>query len=141
VVVTNGDGQSATLASSFTFNPPPGAFTVTPASVPRIGGNTTTISGSNFVSGATVKFGGIAATSVSFVNSSTLSVVTPAQNAGTYDVVVTNPDGQTATLSSGMTFTNVAPGVSSLTPNKGSVSGNTPVTITGQNFDAFYNYP
>ena len=60
------------------------------------GGDVILVNGANFVSGATVTFGGTAGT-VTIVSAAQLSVVTPAKAAGTYDVVITNPDGQAVT--------------------------------------------
>ena len=60
-----------------------------------------TITGANFVNGATVSIGGVAATGVSFVNATTLTATTGAHATGTVNVVVTNPDAQTGTLTNG----------------------------------------
>jgi hypothetical protein len=65
------------------------------------------VSGTGFVNGATVSFGGISATSATFGSSISLSAVPPDHAAGTVDVVITNPDGQSATLPGGYTY--VAP--------------------------------
>jgi hypothetical protein len=134
VVVKNADGQSATLSGGYTYNAPPGIVSVTPSSVLKTGGDAVTISGFNFFASSTVSFGGVSAQSVTYVNSSTLSVVTPVQNTGTYNVVVTNPDGQIATLTNGITFMNPPPSVISIAPNNGSAAGGTSVTITGSGF-------
>jgi PKD repeat protein len=66
------------------------------------------IAGANFVSGATVSFGGSAATGVSFVDSGTLNATTPAHSAGAVDVSVTNPSGG-GTGTAGAAFTYVQP--------------------------------
>lgn len=50
------------------------------------------------MSGATVSFGGTAASGVSFVSSTGLKATTPAHGAGTVSVAVTNPDGGSADL-------------------------------------------
>jgi hypothetical protein len=68
-----------------------------------------TISGANFVAGATVTLGGVAATSVNVTGGSTISAVSPAHAAGTVDVTVTNSDGQSATLVNGYTYTQSSP--------------------------------
>jgi hypothetical protein len=68
------------------------------------GGTPITISGSNFLSGAAVTIGGAPATSVVFVNANTLTAVTPANSAGVIDVVVTNPNTLSGTLSNGFTY-------------------------------------
>ena len=61
------------------------------------------ISGTDFVSGATVTFAGAAAT-VGAVTSTSITVTTPAGAAGAADVVVTNPDNQSSTLTGGFTY-------------------------------------
>jgi hypothetical protein len=70
------------------------------------------ISGSNFLAGAGVSFGGTAAGSVSVVNSSTITAATPAHAAGAVSVVVTNSDGQSGTLASGFTYTSTSGSIS-----------------------------
>ena len=104
VVVTNPDGQSATLANSFTYTAAPPSITgVSPTSGSRFGNTSVTISGSNFVSGAVVTFGGSNA-SVRSLSSTSIRVRTPSHAAGTVNVVVTNPSGQSATRTNGYTF-------------------------------------
>jgi len=134
VVITNYDGQSATLTGSYTFNEPPTVSSITPASSLAAGGITVTISGSDFLQTPIVKFGKINATSVSRVDASTLSVVVPAHAVGTYDVIVINPDMQADTLTNAFTFIELAPTISSISPDNGPTSGGTNVTITGTNF-------
>ncbi len=64
------------------------------------------ISGSSFVSGATAKIGTTNLTSVVVVNSTTIIASVPTGiTAGTYNVVVTNPDTQLGTLTNGWTST------------------------------------
>jgi hypothetical protein len=73
----------------------PSAFAVngiSPNNGPTSGGTAVTITGNLFQSGATVTIGGSPATSVVFVNATTLTAVTPAHAAGKAGVVVTNPD-------------------------------------------------
>ena len=55
----------------------------------------------------TVTFDGILASSVVVVNSTTITAITPAHSAGTVNVVVTNEDGSTSTLTNSYTY--VAP--------------------------------
>jgi len=105
VVVTNPDGQSGTLGNGFTYLAP--ALTISGVS-PNVGlttgGTAVTVSGGNFAAGAKLKFGGKLATSVVVVNSTTITANTPAHSAGTVDVVVTNPNGQSATLTGGFIY-------------------------------------
>jgi hypothetical protein len=81
-----------------------GVAGVTPSFGSTTGGTLLTIVGSSFQSGATVSVGGVAATGVVVVNSATLTATTGAHSAGAVDVVVTNPDTQSATLTGGFTY-------------------------------------
>ncbi len=85
-------------------NPAPSVTSVSPNSGPAGGGTAVTVSGSNFLAGASVSFGGSAASSVTVVNSTTITATTPAHAAGAVNVVVTNSDGQSGTLPSGFTY-------------------------------------
>ena len=101
VVVTNTDDvQSGSLSNGFTVTGnAPTLASITPSSGPTSGGTAVTIVGTNFVSGGSfgVKIGGASAPSVTWVNSTHITAVTPAGTAGTQNVVITNNDGQTAT--------------------------------------------
>lgn len=85
-----------------------GVTGVNPSSGPIAGGTAVTITGGGFVATPTVTFGGDAATSVVFVNSTTLTCDTPAHASGAVDVVVTNPDTSTATGSNAFTYIGAA---------------------------------
>jgi len=63
-----------------------------------------TITGTNFAAGATVTFGGTAATSVVVVNSTTITATTPAGSAGAVTVTVTNPGPRSGSLTNGFTY-------------------------------------
>jgi phosphatidylinositol-3-phosphatase len=76
-----------------------------------VGGTSITISGNNFVSGATVSLGGTLATNVVVANSTSISAITAPRSAGVVDVVVTNPDGQSGTLIQGFSYANPQPAV------------------------------
>lgn len=66
-----------------------------------------TISGIGFGDGATITFGGSAATSVVVEDQYTITCVTPAHAAGAVNVVVTNADATIAIITNGFTY--VAP--------------------------------
>ena len=83
---------------------PPTVTAISPTSGSTSGGTSVTITGTNFVSGATVSLGGSAATGVSVVSSTSITATTPAHAAGAVNVVVTNPDTQSGTLNSGFTY-------------------------------------
>jgi IPT/TIG domain-containing protein len=105
VVVTNPGGQSATLANGFRFvAPAPIVTSVAPTTGPTRGGTPVTLTGRNFVSGATVRFGGAAATAAVVVSATRITAVTPPHQRGTVNTVVTNPDGQSGTLANGFTY-------------------------------------
>ena len=73
---------------------------MSPNSGSTTGGTAVTITGTNFTAGATVTFGATAATNVVVVNSTTITVTTPAGSAGAVTVTVTNPGGQSGSLAS-----------------------------------------
>ena len=84
------------------------------------GGETITLTGSNFKAGATVTVGGTTAPSVSIVSSSSITFTTPAKTAGDYDVVVTNANGLAATIQNGISY-NGTPAFTTSAGNVGSV--------------------
>lgn len=135
VTVQNPDNQIGTLSSAFTYNPAPTINDVTPNAGPAGGGTPVTLTGSNYQSGATVSFGGVNSTAVTFINVTQLHALTPAHAAGAVNVVVTNPDSQSAMLSGGFTY-NVAPTIASASPSSGPAAGGTAVTITGTSFQS-----
>jgi hypothetical protein len=135
-------GAAATapnMAEFFTTTPntAPIISSLSPTSGPAGGGTTVTISGTSFATGATVTFGGTAATNVNVVGSTTITAVTPAHAGGAVNVVVTNPGGQSATSTNGYTYAAAAaPTVTSVTPTSGPTAGGTSVTISGTGFAA-----
>lgn len=84
-------------------NPPPVLTGVSPRSGPIAGGTAVTLTGTNFLTGAKVSFGGVAAV-VTSVSATTIGATTPPHKQGGVNVVVTDPDGQSSTLSSGFTY-------------------------------------
>lgn len=68
------------------------------------GGTAVDITGTGFTATPGVTFGGTAATSVVRVSATHVTCVTPAHAVGAVDVVLTNPDTQTATKSNGYTY-------------------------------------
>ncbi|MGH9858641.1 MAG: beta strand repeat-containing protein, partial [Candidatus Acidiferrales bacterium] len=135
VQVRNPDGQIATLSGTFSYTlvAPPNIQSVNPTSGPASGGTQVTITGADFVSGASVVMGGVAATGVTFVNATELTAVTPAHTPGVVSVVVRNPDNQTDTALNAFTYL-APPSMASITPTSGPAAGATTVTITGANF-------
>jgi hypothetical protein len=144
VTVTNPDGQSGTLASAFTVNaaPPPPPPTLSSISV--LSGQqgqtlSDTLTGTNFVTGATCSFGAGITVNSCTVNSATQMTanITIAGNAaiGTRNVTVTNPDTQSATLTNAFTVNQApAPTLSSISPTSGAQGQTLSDTLTGTNF-------
>jgi acid phosphatase len=87
-----------------TPNTAPNVSGATPSSGPVAGGTSVTISGTGFATGATVTFGGTSASAI-VAGSTTINAVAPAHTSGTVNIVVTNPDAQSGTLTNGYTFT------------------------------------
>jgi hypothetical protein len=137
IVVTNADAQFGTLPGGYTYNPNPAPTisSISPTSGPASGGTPVTITGTGFLSGATVTVGGTAATSVVVVGGASITANTPAHAAGAVSVVVTNTDAQSGTLTGGYTYNpNPAPTVTGISPATGPAAGGTSVTITGTGF-------
>jgi len=134
VVVTNTDSQNGTLTNGYSYtNPVPNVTSIAPKSGPAAGGTSVTITGTGFLSGASVSLGGTAATGVNVVSSTSITATTAAHAAGAVSVVVTNSDGQNGTLSNGFTYV-AAPTITAVNPATGPIGGGTGSTITGTNF-------
>jgi hypothetical protein len=102
---------------------------IVPNAGPTAGGTAVTISGTGFVSGATVTIGGAAATGVAFVNATTLTATTAAHADAVVDVTVKNPSNQGYTATSIYTYGTGIPPTPTPTPTATATA--TPVpTIT-----------
>ena len=113
-------------------SPAPSVTSVSPNTGPTAGGTSVTITGTNFASGATATFGGVPATNVTVVNSTTMTATTPAGIDGAATVTVSF-NGQSGSLTNGFAY--VAPlSIGSVSPNLGPTAGGTAVTITGAKF-------
>jgi hypothetical protein len=117
---------------SYTITAAPTVTAIAPASGTTTGGTAVTITGTNFLAGATVTIGGADAAGV-FVNATTITATTPAGTTGAKDVVVTTTSG-VGTLTGGFTYT-VVPAVTSVAPPQAN-AGETMslVTIGGTGF-------
>ena len=97
--ITSSDGtpQNAALTVVQLAAVPLGIGTIAPSTVAAAGGAALTIRGSGFQSATAVSINGKAAT-VTFKDSNTLLVVTPALTPGPQQITLTNPDGETVSL-------------------------------------------
>ena len=97
--------RTFTLTPSLTPTPIPGSPAVSaiaPSSGPSAGGTAVTLTGANFVAGATAKIGGVAATGVSVTDGNHIAATVPALTPGTLDdVTVTDPSTLSGTLQKG----------------------------------------
>ncbi len=85
---------------------------VAPSSGPMSGGTEVQITGRAFAQGATVTFGGIPATDVMVVDSSTIQATTPpVTRARSVEVFVENPDGSIGRISDGFIYEDLTPPV------------------------------
>jgi hypothetical protein len=123
-----------TLKVNQVTNPAPTVTGIAPTTGSQAGGTAVTITGTGFLAGVTVKFGGTSATNVSVVSATSITATTPAHASGIVDVVVTNTDNKSATLAQAFTFALPAPTISGVAPSTGPTTGGTAVTITGTDF-------
>jgi hypothetical protein len=112
--------------------PAPTLTTLSPTSGPKAGGTLVTLTGTNFVSGAKVYFGGVLSPSIQFVSAAQLKATTPKGSSGSQAVTVVNPSGQSAVKSNAFTFTGPKPKITTSAPTTGSISGGTELRISGE---------
>jgi hypothetical protein len=95
-----------------------------------VGGQTITLTGTNFLAGASVEIDGTLASVVTVVSKTEITFTAPAKAAGDYDIFLTNGDNTTATFVNGISYNGV-PSWTTATGNLGSFpAGSTIPTIT-----------
>ena len=104
VAVRNPGAPPATLAESYEFVEAPMITGVKPADGPETGDTKVTITGTGFLSGATVTFDGADAAVVKVVDDATITAKTPEGKVGPVTVVVTNLDQPPATAKKAFTY-------------------------------------
>ncbi len=134
VTVTTAGGTSAAL--TFTVLPPAPTLTaVSPTSGAQGATGTMTLTGTNFVNGATVAAAGLSLGTVTVASTTSITVpftIPPTATLGPTNVTVTTAGGTSAAL----TFTVLppAPTLTAMTPNSGAQGTTVTVTLTGTNF-------
>src|SRR5439155_23469802 len=101
VIVTSSGGTSNNTASDdFTYDAvQPGITSINPTSGPSGGGTSVTITGTNFITGATVNFGTTAATSVLVISPTSITAVSPATlTPGQIDVLAITSGGTSSVV-------------------------------------------
>jgi hypothetical protein len=144
VVVTNPDGTCAQMADGFTIKKSSPSFNaIDPSGGARGKTIPVTITGAKFLSGKTVTFRKAGSASIpltSITSSPSTSTITgslsiPADAApGSWDIVITNPDGQSVTAPKKFRIMNPPPSFSDIKPSRGEQGKTVPVTITGSRF-------
>lgn len=120
--------------TSETVTPPCTVTSVTPNNGTTTGFPSLVINGTNFTGVSNVKIGNNSVTNLVVVSPTQITCTAPSNSAGIYDVYVFGPVN-TATLSSGFTYTLALPSVLSVSPNNGPTTGGTIVTINGTNLN------
>lgn len=106
---------------------------VAPNKGPTAGGQTVTITGTNFTGATAVNFGTTHAASFTVVSATQITAKTPTLSPALVDVRVTTPSGTSAIVTADH-YTFVAPPtVTLVSPSSGTHLGGTTVTITGTN--------
>ena len=143
LTVRNTDGSNITRPDAFTImNPSPAITSITPMSGYNSGTITVTITGTKFVSGATIILingsmaipGTVASLSASRISGTfPLAEVSP----GTYNLTVNNPGDINGTKLNAFTIHahGTVPVISNISPVSAFNTANLPVTITGLNFN------
>lgn len=129
VVISAAGHRTVTCVGCFTYGTLP--ITVTAVSAPFgdvAGGARVAVTGSNFAAISSVTFGGRAGTNIQVVSATRIDVTVPAGVAiGAVDVAVTPSGGATVTCA--QCFVYYTPTIA-VTPNSGTVSGGTTITVT-----------
>ena len=136
VTVKNTDNQTAT--TNYRYWAEPIVTSYDPKVGPFEGGTIVMFNGNYFLSGLKVKFGDQYATTVHLYNPTKFYAVTPRATAsGPVDILIENLDGTKLLIPNGFTYGPApvtSPEITSITPNKGLITGGDTVTINGKNF-------
>ncbi|MBI9088906.1 MAG: IPT/TIG domain-containing protein [Desulfobacterium sp.] len=132
-------GETFEISAVFLYADPlvgsPRISGVEPDLGPLSGGGSVQITGTNFISGAGVAFGGAPASAM-VISAFEITAVVPPGDIGPVDIQVVNPDGSSGGLERGYNYGSRPPGVWSLFPVFGPLSGGTRVTLAGDRFQA-----
>jgi hypothetical protein len=136
--VRNVDGQSHRLEEAFELRSAPQLTAIRPSEGSEAGGLYVQLLGLGFERGCEVSLGGFPA-KAEWESETSVRAVVPARTvgAGIVDVVVRNPDEQSATLSDAFTYlARRVPVIAGVEPTSGPTSGGTGVLVRGEHLDA-----
>ena len=125
-------GVTLEREGAFAYLPNIDIVSVSPAAGPAAGGTTVTIVGDGFDASTTVRVGGVSASDIRVSSSTRLTAVTPAGIPGQADVEVANRVSSD-TLSAAFTYESELI-LSSFSPVRGAIAGNTYVVLSGEGF-------
>jgi hypothetical protein len=137
VSVQNTGSMVGKKDNAFSYLAPPAVVTgVSPNTGSIAEGKVITVSGSGFQPGATVRLGSLDCGNVIYISPTQIRCTTPRVSLpAAYPVIVTNPGGQPSTCQTILfTYLNIGPTIAGITPNRGPVSGGTPLVINGNGF-------
>jgi hypothetical protein len=136
--VRNPDGQRHHLEDAFELRAAPQLTAIQPREGGEAGGLYVQLLGLGFDRGCEVSLGGFPATS-QWESETSVRAVVPARaaGAGTVDVVVRNPDEQSALLPAAFTYlARRTPVIGAVEPASGPTTGGTSVLVRGEHLDA-----
>lgn len=131
ITLSRGTVDDSVVLPGYTATPP-AITSLGLSAVPVAGGTTIGVNGTDFTGATAVTVGGTPATSFTVNGSTSITMVTPAKAAGTYDVIVTTPAGTSPNTSADDLTYVVAPTITAVSPtviNTGDL-----VTLTGTGF-------
>ncbi len=105
IVVTSAHNKAGTARNLYTYQPAPTVTSVGPSTGDESGGYNVRLTGTGFVSGISISFGGYNCVLATLTSSTSLDCTTSAATAGSVDVTVTNADTQTNTATGLFTYT------------------------------------
>lgn len=134
VVVIDPTGVEGRFSSGFGASGVPTLASLYPVAGSAVGGTELTLTGTNFVSGATVTIDGVPQSQVSVLSSDVLVLQTvPHLAGGPYVLTVQNPDG--AMISTAFTYVDSSdPALEAVLPNAGTELGGETVVLVGRGF-------
>jgi hypothetical protein len=134
-IVTPSGATAAGSGDQFTYLAPPAVTAINPATGSTAGGTTVAISGLNLAGATSVSFGATAAAGFTVISPSSITAVSPAGSAGTVDIRIVTPGGNSAASGADQFLYVVpVPTVTGLSVTGGKLAGGTTVNITGTNF-------